>query len=81
MNSQTPRTDAAMTRPVINGVRFRTVSALAYELERELAAVTAERDRLREALSDIQTWCENAQASTGIKPYGLDIARAALVSP
>lgn len=33
---------------------------------------------LREAMVEIQTWCQNVKASTGIKPYGLDIARAAL---
>ena len=33
---------------------------------------------MRAALADILNWCEIAERKTGLKPYGLDVARKAL---
>ncbi len=37
-----------------------------------------EIERLNRALKDIEEWCLNAHAKTGIKPYGLGVAQSAL---
>jgi hypothetical protein len=46
--------------------------------EQEILALREQRDELLAALRDIHEWCLNGQRSTGIKPYGLDVAAAAI---
>lgn len=46
--------------------------------ETEVEKLKRERDILLAAMRDIEEWCVNAQRITNVKPYGLDVARAAI---
>ena len=58
MNTPTPKTDAAWAAESGNGLN--EVKEISRKLERELTAVTEQRDRLAEALRKAISWADSA---------------------
>ena len=82
MNTPTPRTDVVSRMPYADGQDWID---LAHELERELTAVTEQRDRLAEALRKFvgdALFCSHADTATTVLPQQqVDDSGDALTTP